>query len=185
VRGETAYDEVRILPAEAVYRRVGPLVLGDGERIVDDRYLFQAPFRSRSRNHARPLVAALCRFNTNRWVFGKGDRVAYRHAVGRRTHESASVEVAVTWHVRGALIVSASTPWAGPRRNVSSCLHRSFRHARCGSAWKPPRDGARNRPPCRSARTPSSRSSRAPRSAAVERLTSWPSRKGIPGEPSM
>ncbi len=109
VKGTVAFDGVELFRAMPVYDWRGPLVLGEGEIVRGTEYTFNAPFGAASRNHARPLAAHTARFNSNRWVFGSGDVVVYRHAVADREQTSAEVTAAVTWHAAGELAVEAST----------------------------------------------------------------------------
>ena len=109
VKGAVAFDDVALLPARAVYARTGGVKLGEGERLSGREYVFNAPFGSDSRNHSRPLARHTCRFNTNRWTFVSGAEVVYRHRIGDARHAAATVEVGVTYHVEGEVVVSAGT----------------------------------------------------------------------------
>ncbi len=108
VKGRVAFDDVLLAEARAIHRKSGSFVLGEGERIKGNSYAFEAPFESASRNYSRPLESYTCRFNTNRWVFGAGDEVVYRHDAGGRSLLKAEAEPSVTWHEAGELQVFAS-----------------------------------------------------------------------------
>ena len=108
--GAVAFDDVRLDRVEAVHHQgANGVQLGQGERIAGSRYEFQAPQRTALGNYSRPLHAHLAGFNTNRWVFGDGDWVHYRHAPGGLLQTSGRVTVNVNYHTGGALIVEART----------------------------------------------------------------------------
>ena len=108
IKGTVAFDAVELFPAEAVFRRRGPLALGEGESVSGRQYTFLAPLNGAGRSHSRPLIGHQCRFNSNRWCFGPGSDVVYRHAIDGRKQTSASVDVGVVWYRGGRLAVSAS-----------------------------------------------------------------------------
>ena len=108
LKGTAAFDAVSLAEAQPVYPRQGDLVLGEGEQLDGRRYTFEAPFHSPSRNHSRPLVAQRCDFNTNRWVFGAGSYVVYRHELAGRPQRSAQVVVTISYYQAGELVVEAS-----------------------------------------------------------------------------
>jgi len=108
IDGTAAFDHVEVIKTKAVYRRMGDIQLGEGERIENGRYLFNAPFAGESTNHARPLEGFTCYFNKPRWVFGPGDWVTYRHEVGSLTQTGAEVEVVIGHYSGGAIDVEAS-----------------------------------------------------------------------------
>ena len=106
--GEIAFDAVELAQAAPVYARSGDLVLGEGESIVGNEYTFQAPHHGESRNQSRPLAWHNCNFNTDRWTFGAGSEVVYRHQIAGRRQTAAEVQVSVTWYAAGELVVDAS-----------------------------------------------------------------------------
>lgn len=92
--GTLQFDAVRFKPVVAVHRRVGDLLLGKGEAIVDGLYRFQGQLDRPGGDCHRPLVSATVPFNTNRWCFGNDAQVTYRFEVpGHRflTAEAAFV----------------------------------------------------------------------------------------------
>ncbi|MBN2492842.1 MAG: DUF4091 domain-containing protein [Planctomycetes bacterium] len=109
VHGALAFDDVTLLPADAVHLHHGDLTLGQGESIDGDRYAFRAPFSSAESNLSRPLESHRSGFNTNRWTFQAGSEVVYCHELGSRQHVAAEVEVGVVYHRAGALAVEVST----------------------------------------------------------------------------
>lgn len=108
VDGTVAYDDVEVTPAQAVYRNLNGIVLGEGESIAGDEYVFRAPFDSLWTNHARPLAVNRCVFNTSRWVFTTGSEVVYRHQVGELNQTRARVEVNIGHYSVGTLVVEVS-----------------------------------------------------------------------------
>lgn len=108
VRGELAFDDVRLVSVQPIYRQLGNVELGAGERIQDNLYTFSAPFNTPSRNHSRPLTGHNCDFNTNRWVFGQDSSVEYRHAIHGHTQHSAQLELSTGYFQSGELAVEAS-----------------------------------------------------------------------------
>jgi len=114
VAGTVAFDDVRLCRAMPVYAREGEIELGEGEMLRGTEYTFTAPFGGVSRNHARPLARHTAGYNSNRWTFGAGDEVVYRHAVAGRRQTAAEVSVDVNYHNAGELEVAASadgTQW--------------------------------------------------------------------------
>jgi hypothetical protein len=82
-RGEMMFAQPELIPVEVVHTRYGDLLLGAGERIQGNRYRFLSQFESELSNAQAPLREFTATFNTNRWVFGAGSRVNYRHALRR------------------------------------------------------------------------------------------------------
>ena len=108
VKGTVAFDAVELCPAEAVHGRRGAIALGAGESVTARRYVFRAALGGPGGAHSRPLVAHQCRFNTNRWCFGPGSEVVYRHEIGGRKQTRATVDVDIIWYRGGRLAVSGS-----------------------------------------------------------------------------
>jgi hypothetical protein len=108
LKGKVAFDQVWLAEAQPVYLHPGDVILGEGEELDGRRYAFAAPFHSPSRNHSRPLAAQRCDFNTNRWVFGSGSYVVYRHELGGRLQSDALVGVTIGYYQAGELVVEAS-----------------------------------------------------------------------------
>jgi hypothetical protein len=107
--GTVMYDSISLEEVQPVNDRTGPFWLGEGESISGSLYEFGAPLNSTCRNYSRPLASHDCAFNTNRWVFGPGSTVTYLHSFRDREQSSATVEVGVTWHEAGELLVECST----------------------------------------------------------------------------
>jgi len=108
VAGTVAFDDVHLCRATPLYVRQGGLELGEGEMLRGTEYTFAAPFGGVSRSHARPLASHTAGFNSNRWTFGAGDEVVYRHALAGRSQTTAEISVDVSYHNAGELEVAAS-----------------------------------------------------------------------------
>ncbi len=108
VNGTVAFDAVTLTEVQAVHQNADGLALGEGESIAGNAYEFTAPLGGAGLNHSRPLAAARCAFNSNRWVFGADSEVVYAHRVGDRQQTSARVEVTVGWYSSGRLQVDVS-----------------------------------------------------------------------------
>ncbi|OGV74537.1 MAG: hypothetical protein A3K19_08480 [Lentisphaerae bacterium RIFOXYB12_FULL_65_16] len=108
VKGTVRFDNIRLTEVQAVHRSSGDLVLGEGERLEGNSYTFAAPFNTQSRNHSRALESAQCGFNSNRWVFGAGSDVVYRHRIGSRQQTAAAIEATVGYHAGGELVLEVS-----------------------------------------------------------------------------
>jgi hypothetical protein len=101
--GKVLFDDVTVTP-------VLPLVgqLGEGERVSQGRYIFQAPLQGEGSNYSRPLVGFTAGFNTNRWVLSDGASITYRHALPGAKQRAATIHANVGYHVAGRLLVDAS-----------------------------------------------------------------------------
>ena len=112
--GTVMFDDVSLEAVQPVNDRLGDFWLGEGESVSGSRYEFEAPLNSECRNYARTLDRQDCAFNTNRWVFGPGSSITYAHRFRDRNQVSATVEVGVTYHESGELLVEGSrdgTDW--------------------------------------------------------------------------
>jgi len=109
VKGVVGFDDIQLVPAIPVYRRRGEISLGSGETIRGSNYSFVAPLGAACGNQSRPLVRHSCYFNSNRWCLSASSEVVYRHEVPSRTQRGAKVNVSVTWHAAGQLVVQAGS----------------------------------------------------------------------------
>lgn len=107
VNGQVAFDAIRVDPVIPVYRQVGTIPLGEGERIEQGSYRFVAPFERASANHARPLAWHQGTFNSSRWMMNQDSVVVYRHAIGS-AQTSATITATIGYYVCGELVVSVS-----------------------------------------------------------------------------
>ena len=106
-RGRVWFDDIsvqQVLPLVAEHEGVA---LGEGERVVDQRYVFEPAWSSETSNYSRTLVRATARFNTNRWTFGPGEELCYRLGCGRALR-GAQAWATVHYHQRGEAVFEAS-----------------------------------------------------------------------------
>jgi hypothetical protein len=108
VKGTIMFDEIKVAAATAVYHREQGLTLGEGEKISVNEYTFTAPFFGVGRNHSRPLWRHTAGYNSNRWVFGQGAEVIYRHQIEGRKQLQAKLNVNIGYYVNGQLRAEAS-----------------------------------------------------------------------------
>jgi hypothetical protein len=123
--GPVAFDDISLAAAQAVHTVRNGITLGTGESITDNTYAFNGPNAGEFGNYARPLVSHTCTFNTNRWAFGPASEIVHKHAIDSRKQLHASVELNVSTHDKGALLVevrSDATDWlsAGELNAVGS-----------------------------------------------------------------
>ena len=102
------FDDVSLAEVHAVHCVREGIALGAGERVRGRRYSFEPKFGYEGSNYSRCLHAATASFNSNRWVFGPGSHVVYRHQVGAAVIRSAEVRVTVGHHVSGTCWVECS-----------------------------------------------------------------------------
>ncbi len=106
--GAMAFDNVTVFAVQPLYVDQEGIRLGEGERIDGLTYTFTAPHYSVSRNQSRPLIRQQCHFNTNRWSFGAGSELVYRHQLAGRHQVDAGIEVSLSYHSAGRLTAEAS-----------------------------------------------------------------------------
>lgn len=83
IRGKVSCDDVIVMPAFAVHKKVDDITLGAAERIVGGRYIFNSNFVNLNMNYARPLYEFTGRFDTDRWLLEEsGQSVIFRHNIG-------------------------------------------------------------------------------------------------------
>jgi hypothetical protein len=104
-RGEVMFAQPELIPVEIVHAFYGDFVLGVGERIQGTRYRFISQFEGELSNAQAPLKEFTAVFNTNRWVFGVGAQVVYRHALGNRRMRQVTLSLSVSHEQDGALSV--------------------------------------------------------------------------------
>ena len=102
------FDDVELWPAVPIHG-----ALSDGEWQYGHRYVFEAPLDGPASNGSRPLERFRCAFNTDRWVFGEGDEVIYRHQVPAGQVTNAMVELDCHYFVRGTGVVEAASQTDG------------------------------------------------------------------------
>jgi hypothetical protein len=105
-KGVTSFDDVELHEAKPFHFKSGGIELGEGESIRAGRYAARSDFGGPGASDWRPLVTHTAGFNSNRWTFGDGQTVVYRHASGRR-QKGATVSVQVGYHQGGRCLVEA------------------------------------------------------------------------------
>ncbi len=108
VKGEIGFDDVQVLTTQSVYARRDAIELGNGETISATNTTMRAPLGGENNNTSRALLSHNCNFNSDRWVFGAGSEVIYKHEIATRTQTKAQIEVGVTWYSGGQLAIDAS-----------------------------------------------------------------------------
>jgi len=106
-KGTVYFDEVELWPVKAVPGD-GAQTLGAGESVRDGIYRFQADYGGTGANYHRPLLTHRCGFNSDRWTFGPGSELVYRHALSPNLQKSAQVTVSINYYVSGELKLEAS-----------------------------------------------------------------------------
>lgn len=81
--------------------------LGEGETIRNGVYRFSANYGWVGANFHRTLFLNRCGFNSDRWTFGPGSEVVYRHDLSA-SQTNASVRLNLNYYMSGALQVDAS-----------------------------------------------------------------------------
>ena len=106
--GSVLFDDVDVHPVVPVHRTVEGLTLGAGEKTADGAYEFAAPLGDEGANFCRALADFNADFNSNRWVFGPGRHVVYRHETNGAEQTAARVSVNIGYHTSGHCVVEAS-----------------------------------------------------------------------------
>ncbi len=108
VKGTVEFDAVRVTPTLPVHRKVGDLILGEGETIRDGLYRFLGTFGHQGSNYHRTLQRATAAFNSDRWCLGPGSDVVYRFELPGHQFLSGDVSFNVNYHTRGGCTAEAS-----------------------------------------------------------------------------
>lgn len=105
VKGVIQFDRVTLSPVLPVYVRRGSIELGHGESLTKARYVFSGIFGQRNSNDYRVLQRATAGFNSSRWVISGQQEVIYRFHIPGARFTKANLEVNVSYHTRGGLLV--------------------------------------------------------------------------------
>ena len=89
-----------------IHRRIGEVILGQGESIDKGTYRFLATYGGPGSNYHRPLVSATASFNSDRWGFGGDNQVTYRLAMPGCRFTSGQLEFHVNYHTRGGCMAT-------------------------------------------------------------------------------
>ena len=106
-QGKVLFDDVALHEIQPLPNDVDGLKLGAGERISGDTYSYQSDL-NRS-NYFNGLQSVQAGFNTNRWVFGNGASLLYRHDIGAHLQKSAKITANIGYYQSGKLIIEASS----------------------------------------------------------------------------
>jgi hypothetical protein len=106
--GTVQFDTVSLVPVLPVDLATGNLRIGEGESVVDSRYVFAGTFEHEGSNHHRPLVAATAHFNSDRWIFAGQSQVTYRFEIPGHAFREGTIGVNVSHHVKGECLVEVS-----------------------------------------------------------------------------
>lgn len=105
VKGVIQFDRVTLCPVVPIYVRRGPIELGHGETLGKRRYVFSGSFGQGNGNDHRVLQRATAGFNSSRWVISGQQEVIYRFHIPGARFTKADLEVNVSYHTRGGLLV--------------------------------------------------------------------------------
>ncbi len=110
--GEVFFDDVSLRRAQVLHERfdgpAGAIELGEGEEIDGRRYIAEHRMSGIGNNYCRFLHDFRCGFNSNRWTFGAGSYVIYRHELPGVKFASAKVKWNLNYRTSGQLVVEAS-----------------------------------------------------------------------------
>ncbi len=84
-----------------------PFIMGDGERLTGDSYIFQPGLGGDNINGSRSLESFTATFNSNRWVFGNGQSVTYRLGNPFPFRDGLAT-VDMNYHIGGGCLVQIS-----------------------------------------------------------------------------
>ena len=107
LKGEAVFDNVELYPVQQVHRRWKELVLGEGEQIAGGIYQDTHMLGWRGSTIHRTLFKQKAGFNSDRWCFGPGAHVIYKHAIPTDLLDG-TVRVNVSYYTGGKLAVSVS-----------------------------------------------------------------------------
>jgi hypothetical protein len=108
MRGTVSFDDVSLVPVQALHKRVGGIELGAGESIDHGQYRARLRFDYEGSNYARCLYANNAGFNSNRWLLSGDASVTYRHHVGDCEQTAGRLKVNCGWYASGLLVAEAS-----------------------------------------------------------------------------
>ena len=108
MKGTAMFDDVELRPVMPVSARVAGVELGDGETMRDSVYRFHTQLGGDGGNYSHPLDAHTAGFNSNRWTFGPGGYVIYKHHVGSHTQRNGKVTINISHYVSGRCMIEMS-----------------------------------------------------------------------------
>ncbi|MCX7044218.1 MAG: DUF4091 domain-containing protein [Candidatus Sumerlaeota bacterium] len=105
VKGKVLFDDVALTEVAPIHAKQDDIILGAGESIRDKTYAFEPQFGYEGSNYSRCLLEATASFNSDRWSFGPGQYIIYKHEVGVVSQRNAELKVAMNYHTAGACVV--------------------------------------------------------------------------------
>jgi len=108
MKGKAMFDDVDLRPVQAVHARIAGVELGEGETMRDSLYRFHTQLGGDGGNYSHPLDAHSAGFNSNRWTFGPGGYVVYKHLVGSHTQRNGKVTVNICHYEGGRCMIEMS-----------------------------------------------------------------------------
>lgn len=107
-KGRVYFDDAALLPTEVLHHAYGDVELGEGEKILGQQYTCAPNLSGYANNCSRNLADFSCAWNSNRWVFGPGSYVVYKHEIPGAVIQAASAEINVNYHTAGNCLIEAS-----------------------------------------------------------------------------
>lgn len=107
VGGPVYFDDVELRRVVPVQQQEQGLTLCSGEQTAGDRYSYQSSFGGPGSNYSPLLQSATAAFNSNRWVFGPGTEVVFKHALPGVEQSAGKVTVSIGWYQSGNCVVEA------------------------------------------------------------------------------
>jgi len=107
-KGNVYFSDIQLRRAIPVHTRAGDLVLGAGERLVGNEYMFAHPMHETNSNDCRPLRQFNAGFNTYRFIFSEGKYLVFEHQLAGRKFTDAAVYVWSQEYNHGVLGISWS-----------------------------------------------------------------------------
>ncbi len=108
LKGTARFTGARLYRAVPVYTKADDLILGTGERLVENEYVFAHPMWETNSNDCRPLRQFNAGFNTHRFIFSDGKYLIFEHQLNGRRFTKAAVYVWSTAYNEGVLGISWS-----------------------------------------------------------------------------
>ncbi|MCX7597466.1 MAG: carbohydrate binding domain-containing protein, partial [Armatimonadetes bacterium] len=107
-KGRVYFDDAALFATEVFHSTQGNIELGEGERIVGAEYTCSPDYWGYGNYYSRALADFSCGWNTNRWAFGPGSYVTYKHEIPGASIKTATVDINVNYHTAGQCVVEAS-----------------------------------------------------------------------------
>ena len=107
----------------------GDAVLGHGERIYGNRYVFHADFSNEKVRDVSALVSHKCRFQSKSWWMNRNSYVIYRHGASERTMLNGVLWIAASVNHKkayGEILAEARVP-DGEWRALGTMPHHDSR----------------------------------------------------------